>query len=210
LKQLLKKELKVVEEKKYPTQLVGKKAPDFSAAAVVNGEFQDVILSEVKGWKVLFFYPLDFTFVCPTEITAFSDAIGKFKELNCTVLGASVDSKFSHLAWTQQARKEGGLGAINYPLLSDMTKSMSRDYGVLLEDGISLRGLFILDENNVVQHSTVNNLGVGRNVDEVLRLVEAFQYVDKHGEVCPAGWTKGSDTIKPEPVKSKEYFKKNG
>lgn len=198
------------EEKQYPTQLVGKKAPDFNADAVVNGEFKNITLSEVKGWKVLFFYPLDFTFVCPTEITAFSDAIDKFKELNCTVLGASVDSKFSHLAWTKQDRKEGGLGAIKYPLLADITKTISRDYGVLLDDGISLRGLFILDENNTVQHSTVNNLGVGRNVDEVLRLVEAFQFVEKNGEVCPAGWTKGSDTIKPDTEKSKAFFQKNG
>ena len=116
------------EERQYPTQLVGKKAPDFSADAVVNGEFKNITLSEVQGWKVLFFYPLDFTFVCPTEITAFSDAMDKFKELNCTVLGASVDSKFSHLAWTKQDRKEGGLGAIKYPLLADITKTISRDY----------------------------------------------------------------------------------
>jgi len=200
----------MMEEKKSPLQLVGKRAPDFNADAVVNGEFKNITLSEVQGWKVLFFYPLDFTFVCPTEITAFSDAISKFKELNTTVLGVSVDSKFSHLAWTKQSRKEGGLGKIDYPLLSDLTKTISRDYGVLLEGGISLRGLFILDENNTVQHSTINNLGVGRNVEEVLRLVEAFQYHEKNGEVCPAGWTKGSDTIKPDADKSKEYFQKNG
>ena len=193
------------------TRIVGNPAPAWKADAVVNGEFKTLSLNDYKGkWKVLFFYPLDFTFVCPTEITAFSDAISQFKELNCEVIGCSIDSKFSHLAWTKQSRTEGGLGDVAYPLLADMTKTIAKDYGVLLEGaGIALRGLFIIDDNNVVQHSTVNNLGVGRNVDEVLRLVEAFQYTAKHGEVCPAGWTKGSDSMKPDPTGSKEWFGKH-
>lgn len=192
-----------------PLQLVGNKAPDFEADAVLNNEFTRVKLSDVKGWKVLFFYPLDFTFVCPTEITAFCDAVDKFKEADCTVIGASVDSKFSHLAWCAQSRKEGGLGTINYPLVSDITKSIATDYGVLMGGAVSLRGLFIIDDNNVVQHSTINNLGVGRNVNETLRLVKAFQFTAKHGEVCPAGWNEGDDSMKPDPTGSKEWFGKH-
>ena len=189
-----------------PIQLVGQTAPDFTADAVSNNEFTNIKLSEIKGWKVLFFYPLDFTFVCPTEITAFSDAIEKFKEINCSVIGVSVDSKFSHLAWIKQSRKEGGLGNISYPLVSDLSKEISRSYGVLMNNSVALRGLFILDENNTIQHSTINNLGVGRSVTETLRLVEAFQYTAKHGEVCPAGWQKGDDSMKPDPEGSKEWF----
>jgi alkyl hydroperoxide reductase subunit AhpC len=195
-----------MQENNSPLQLVGKKAPDFTAEAVENGEFTNVTLSEVKGWKVLFFYPLDFTFVCPTEITAFSDSVKKFSELNCSIIGVSVDSKFSHLAWTKQSRKEGGLGDINYPLVSDLSKDIAQNYGVLMDNAVALRGLFIIDENNVIQHSTINNLDVGRSVDETLRLVEAFQYTAKYGEVCPAGWNKGDDTMKPDPKGSQEWF----
>ncbi|MBT3586801.1 MAG: peroxiredoxin [Halobacteriovoraceae bacterium] len=193
-----------------PRRIVGNPAPAFKTQALVGGDFKELSLDSFKGkWKVLFFYPLDFTFVCPTEITAFSDAAGKFKELNAEVLGCSIDSRFSHLAWSKQSRSEGGLGQLDIPLLEDLSKSIASDYGVLLEDaGIALRGLFIIDDKNVVQHATVNNLGVGRNVDEVLRLVEAFQYTAKHGEVCPAGWTKGADTMKPDPTGSQEYFGK--
>lgn len=193
------------------TRLVGKPAPDFKGDALVNGEFKQVSLADYKGkWLALYFYPLDFTFVCPTEITAFSDAASKFKELNCEIVGCSVDSKFSHLAWSKQSRNEGGLGDIAYPLLADLNKTVARDYEVLVEDaGVALRGLFIIDDKGVVQHSTINNLSVGRNVDEVLRLVEAFQYTAKHGEVCPAGWTKGSDSMKPDPTGSQEWFKKH-
>jgi alkyl hydroperoxide reductase subunit AhpC len=192
-----------------PTRLVGNTAPNFSGEAVVGDGFKTVSLDDYKGkWKVLFFYPLDFTFVCPTEITAFSDSVEKFRELNCEVIGVSVDSHFSHLAWTKQARNEGGLGAIDFPLLSDLNKTISSDYGVLMEDaGIALRGLFLIDNNNVVQHSTINNLSVGRNVEEVIRLVEGFQYTADHGEVCPAGWQKGAATMKPDPKGSQEYFK---
>jgi len=190
---------------------VGQAAPAFKADAVVNKEFKPVSLEDHKGkWVVLFFYPLDFTFVCPTEITAFSDRIEDFKKLNCEVIGASVDSKFSHLAWVNTPRADGGLGEIKYPLVADLTKSIARDYGVLMEGpGIALRGLFIIDDKGVLQQQTVNNLGVGRNVDEILRLVAAFQSVAKTGEVCPANWKQGSDTMKPDPKGSKEYFKKH-
>ncbi len=193
-----------------PLRIVGNKAPNFEGEAVVNGEFKKITLGDYKGkWKVLFFYPLDFTFVCPTEIVAYSDAIDKFKELNCEIIACSTDSKFSHLAWTQQPRNTGGIGQINYPLLADFTKKVSEDYGVLIEGaGVALRGLFIIDDNDVVQHSTINNLSVGRSVEETLRLVEAYQYTAKHGEVCPAGWNKGSDTMKPDPKGSQEYFNK--
>jgi peroxiredoxin 3 len=132
---------------------------------------------------VLFFYPLDFTFVCPTEIISFSDRIKEFKDLNTEVVGVSVDSHFSHLAWCNTPRKQGGIGKIEYPLLADLTKKVSADYGVLLDAGISLRGLFIIDPNQVVRQITINDLPVGRSVDETLRLIKAFQFVDKHGEV---------------------------
>lgn len=193
-----------------PTTLVGKTAPDFKAKAVVNGEIKELALSDSKGWKVVFFYPLDFTFVCPTEITAYSDAAPKFKELGTDVYAVSVDSAFSHLAWTKQARNEGGLGEVNFPLVADLDKSIARNFGVLIEEaGIALRGLFILDDKNVVQHATINNLSVGRNVDETLRLLEAYQFTAKHGEVCPANWSKGQDSMKPDPKGSQEWFKKH-
>ena len=197
-------------ETTYPTRLVGNKAPEWKADALAGGEFKGLSHKNYKGkWKVLFFYPLDFTFVCPTEITAFSDNVGKFKELNCEVIGCSIDSKFSHLAWSQQSRNKGGIGEVAYPLLADVTKEVTRSFGVLLEDaGVALRGLFIIDDQDIVQHATINALGVGRNVDEVLRLVEAFQYTAKHGEVCPANWSKGKDGMKPDPVGSQEYFNK--
>ncbi|XP_053317902.1 peroxiredoxin-2 [Spea bombifrons] len=189
---------------------IGKPAPDFQATAVVNGEFKEVKLSDYRGkYVVLFFYPLDFTFVCPTEITAFSDHVEDFRKINCEVVGASVDSHFSHLAWTNVARKQGGLGPMNIPLLSDLKHSISRDYGVLKEeDGVSFRGLFIIDNKGILRQITINDLPVGRSVEETLRLVQAFQFTDTHGEVCPAGWKPGSSTIKPNVKDSKEYFSK--
>lgn len=162
---------------------------------------------------MLFFYPLDFTFVCPTEIIAFSDRIKEFKDLGAEVVGVSVDSHFSHLAWVNTPRKDGGLGKLDYPLLADLTKKISRDYGVLLEDaGISLRGLFIIDPKGVVRQITINDLPVGRSVDETLRLIKAFKFTDEHGEVCPANWDpeKNKDTIKPDVKQSKSYFNKHG
>ncbi|XP_044851004.1 peroxiredoxin-2 [Mauremys mutica] len=189
---------------------IGKPAPGFHATAVVDGAFKEIKLSDYKGkYVVLFFYPLDFTFVCPTEIVAFSERAEDFRRLRCEVLGASVDSHFSHLAWVNTPRKEGGLGTINIPLLSDLTHSLAADYGVLKEDeGLTYRGLFIIDDKGVLRQITVNDLPVGRSVEEVLRLVQAFQYTDTHGEVCPAGWQPGSDTIKPTVKDSKEYFAK--
>ncbi|WJX84886.1 thioredoxin-dependent peroxiredoxin [Trifolium repens] len=190
--------------------LVGNIAPDFEAEAVFDQEFIKVKLSEYIGKKyvILFFYPLDFTFVCPTEITAFSDRHAEFEELNTEILGVSVDSVFSHLAWVQTDRKSGGLGDLNYPLVSDITKSISESYGVLIPDqGIALRGLFIIDKEGVIQHSTINNLGIGRSVDETKRTLQALQYVQENpDEVCPAGWKPGEKSMKPDPKLSKEYF----
>ncbi|MFG1484077.1 peroxiredoxin [Halobacteriovorax sp. HFRX-2_2] len=194
----------------YPTSLVSKAAPEFKGNAVVNGEIKEISLSDFKGkWKVLFFYPLDFTFVCPTEITAFSDKIQLFKDLNTEVIACSVDSAFSHLAWTKQSRNEGGLGDINFPILEDLTKEVSKSYGALMPSGdVAFRATYIIDDNNIVQHVSINNLSVGRNVEEVARLVDGYQFTAKHGEVCPAGWTKGADTMKPDPKGSQEYFNK--
>lgn len=185
-------------------------APNFEGKAVVNKEFKDIKLSDFSGkYLVLFFYPLDFTFVCPTEITAFSDRISQFNAINTNVVGCSCDSHFTHLAWINTPRNEGGLGDIKYPLLADFNKRIAKTYGVLLEkEGIPLRGLFIIDSKGILRQITVNDLPVGRSVDEVLRLVKAFQYVDSHGEVCPANWQPDSPTIKPNPEASKEYFGK--
>lgn len=192
-----------------PFQLVGGKAPDFKATALVNGDFETKSLADYKGkWKVLFFYPLDFTFVCPTELIAYSEAASQFTDIGCELIACSVDSEFSHLAWTQTPREEGGIGEIKYPILADITKKIARDYGVLADEAVALRGLFIIDDQDVIQHSTINNLSVGRNPEETLRLVKGYQYTAKHGEVCPAGWTEGADTMKPDPKGSKEYFNK--
>jgi len=168
------------------SRLVGLQAPDFTATAVVDQEFKEVSLSDFKGkWVYLFFYPLDFTFVCPTEIIAFSEAESRFRELNTEVLGVSVDSQFSHLAWIQTERKQGGLGDIAYPLVADLKKEIAAAYNVLDEaEGVALRGLFIIDPSGVVRQMSVNDLPVGRSVDETLRLIKAFQFVEKHGEVC--------------------------
>ncbi|XP_058128277.1 peroxiredoxin-2 [Anopheles ziemanni] len=190
---------------------VQKPAPSFKGTAVINNDFREIKLEDYRGkYLVLFFYPLDFTFVCPTEIIAFSDRIQDFKALNTEVVGVSVDSHFSHLAWVNTPRKAGGLGKLEYPLLADLTKKISADYGVLLEEGISLRGLFIIDPNGVVRQITINDLPVGRSVDETIRLIKAFQFVEKHGEVCPANWEPNANaaTIKPNPKESREYFEK--
>jgi len=189
---------------------VQKPAPEFKAQAVVDGQFKEVSLADYQGkYVVVYFYPLDFTFVCPTEIIAFSDRIQEFRDIGCEVVGISTDSHFSHLAWITQPRKQGGLGGLNYPLVSDFNKNISRDYGVLIEEaGIALRGLFIVDPAGILRQMTVNDLPVGRSVDETLRLIKAFQFVEKHGEVCPAGWTPDAPTIKPDPKGSLEYFDK--
>eukprot|EP01102_Stenamoeba_stenopodia_P003102 TRINITY_DN13028_c0_g1_i1.p1 TRINITY_DN13028_c0_g1~~TRINITY_DN13028_c0_g1_i1.p1 ORF type:complete len:284 (+),score=83.30 TRINITY_DN13028_c0_g1_i1:47-853(+) len=190
---------------------VGKPAPDFEADAVVGKDFKKVKLSDYKGkYVVLFFYPLDFTFVCPSEILAFNDKAEEFKKINTELLAISVDSKFSHLAWANTPRDDGGLGGdLRVPLISDISHKISSDYGVLIEGaGFTNRGLFIISDKGVLRHITINEPPVGRSVTETLRLVQAFQYTDAHGEVCPIDWTPGKPTIVPNPVKSKEYFKK--
>lgn len=185
-----------------------KPAPDFKGTAVINGEFKDIKLSDFKGqYVVLFFYPLDFTFVCPTEIIAYSDRFEEFKKIKTQVIACSTDSQFSHLAWINTPRKQGGLGPMNIPILADKSMKIARDYGVLDEEsGIPFRGLFIIDPRGILRQITVNDLPVGRNVDETLRLVQAFQFTDEHGEVCPANWQPGSKTMKPDPKGSKTYF----
>jgi alkyl hydroperoxide reductase subunit AhpC len=190
---------------------VQQEAPDFTAKAVINEEFKDVKLSNYRGkYVVMFFYPLDFTFVCPTEIIAFSDRIKDFHSRGAEVLGVSVDSEFSHLAWIQSPREKGGLGGLSYPLVADMTKKISTDYGVLLEGGVALRGTFVIDQKGIVRAITIHDLPLGRSIDEALRVLDALQHFEKHGEVCPAGWTKGAATIKPNVKESKEYFEKAG
>ncbi|KAH9850416.1 thioredoxin-like protein [Lenzites betulinus] len=209
---------------------VQKPAPAFKATAVIDSNFKDIALSDYLGqWVVLFFYPLDFTFVCPTEILAFNDALPQFQALNTAVLGkplcpytcnvaslnplcllsgVSTDSHFSHLAWATQPRKQGGLGPdLRLPLIADKNQQISRDYNVLIEDeGIALRGLFLIDPKGTLRQITVNDLPVGRSVEETIRLVKAFQFTDEHGEVCPANWQEGSKTIKADPKGSLEYF----
>lgn len=189
---------------------VASPAPDFAGDAVIGQDFKNIKLADFKGkWVVLFFYPLDFTFVCPTEIVAFNDHYEEFKKLNTEVIGVSVDSKFSHLAWNNTPLEKGGLGGISYPLLSDLTKNVSRDYGVLLEQaGVALRGLFLIDPDGVLQYQTVNNLNVGRSVKETLRIIKAFQWSKQHGDVCPANWDEGQDAIKPTAESTGEYLAK--
>lgn len=188
---------------------VGQLAPDFKAVAVFDQEFAKIKLSDYqhKKYVVLFFYPLDFTFVCPTEITAFSDNFSKFAELNTEILGVSVDSEFSHLAWLQTERDAGGLGDLNYPLISDLKKEISAAYNVLTDEGIALRGLFIIDKEGLIQYATINNLAFGRSVDETLRVLQAIQHVQTNPEeVCPANWQPGEKTMIPDPIRSKDYF----
>ncbi|CAH1380407.1 hypothetical protein MTP99_004398 [Tenebrio molitor] len=191
-----------------PVPSLQKPAPVFKGTAVVNGQFKEISLEDYKGqYVVLFFYPLDFTFVCPTEIIAFSDRVDEFKKINTAVIAASTDSHFSHLAWVNTPRKQGGLGQMNIPLLADKSFKASRDYGVLDEEsGVTFRGLFIIDPKGTLRQITINDLPVGRSVDETLRLVQAFQYTDEHGEVCPANWAPGKKTMKPDPEGSKTYF----
>jgi peroxiredoxin 2/4 len=192
------------------TAFVSQKAPDFSAEAYVNGEFKKVSLADYKGKKVvLFFYPLDFTFVCPTEILAFSDRLAEFKKRDTEVIGVSVDSQFTHKAWADTERAEGGIKGVNYPLLSDINKTIARDYGVLLEDaGIALRGLFMINKEGVLKHATINHLDLGRNIDEVLRLLDAVDHTEKYGEVCPANWKSGEKAMKPTQAGLREYVRK--
>jgi peroxiredoxin (alkyl hydroperoxide reductase subunit C) len=191
---------------------VQQEAPQFTAQAVMpDGSFKEIKLADFKGkYVALFFYPLDFTFVCPTELIALSDKMSEFKERNAEVLGISIDSHFSHSAWRSTPRDQGGVGELQYPLISDLDKSISRQYGVLLEKpGIALRGLFLLDKKGVLKHITINDLPIGRNVDEILRVLDAIQFSEEHGEVCPANWQKGKDGMKPDNSGLKSYSKKH-
>lgn len=191
--------------------LVTQQAPDFSASAVLpDNSFGTIELSQLKGkYVILFFYPLDFTFVCPSEILAFHHKIEEFKKKNCAVIGVSVDSHFTHLAWRNTDVNQGGIGQIGYPLVSDIKKQISRAYGVLHDDSIALRGLFLIDKEGVVKHALVNDLPLGRNVDEALRMLDALQYTEEHGEVCPANWHEGEEAMKPTQEGVASYLSKH-
>lgn len=193
------------------TTLVTKEAPDFTAQAVMaDNSFSELTLSSYRGkYVLLFFYPLDFTFVCPSEILAFDRAVATFKEKNCEVLGVSVDSQFSHFAWRNTPINNGGIGNIHFPLVADLDKKISETYGVLLAAGISLRGLFLIDKSGIVQHQLVNNLPLGRNVDEAIRILDALQFTEKYGEVCPANWKPGEEGMKPTAQGVAEYLSKH-
>jgi len=189
--------------------LVNKEAPDFCAKAVVGNKTVDEFkLSDHRGkYVVLFFYPLDFTFVCPTELHAFQEKLEEFKKRNVEVIGVSTDSWFSHHAWLNTPRSKGVIEGVAYPLVSDFNKTISRDYDVLFEGlGAAFRGLFLIDKNGIVQHQVVNNLPLGRNIGEALRMVDALQFFEEHGEVCPANWTQGAKAMKPNEDGLKEYF----
>ena len=185
-------------------------APDFKATALIGEQFKEIKLSDYKGkYVLLYFYPLDFTFVCPTEIIAFNDKLDEFKKRNTEVIGVSVDSHFTHLAWNQTPRNKGGLGGVQYPLVADLNKIIARSYGVLIEEaGIALRGLFIIDKEGVVRHLLVNDLPLGRSVEEAIRVIDALQFFEKNGEVCPANWKPGQASMKADPKGSQEYFSK--
>lgn len=188
--------------------LVGKKAPEFKAKSVIGEQFHDFTLSSLKGnYVVLFFYPLDFTFVCPTELHAFQEKLADFDSRGCKVVGCSVDSWFSHAAWLNTPKAKGGIQGITYPIVSDIHKSIARDYQVLKEeDGIAYRGLFLMDRDQIVRHQLINDLPIGRSVDEALRVLDALIFHEKHGEVCPANWKMGGKTMKPNDQGLVEYF----
>jgi peroxiredoxin (alkyl hydroperoxide reductase subunit C) len=190
--------------------LVSKSAPDFELEGYFNGSFGKYTLSDYRGkWVILLFYPLDFTFVCPTEVLNFSDAADELTILNCQIFGISVDSKYVHKAWVDTKREEGGLGgSLNYPLLSDINKQIARDYGVLMEEeGVALRGLFLINPDGIIMHTTINNLSVGRSIIEAKRVLKAFQFVTIHeGQVCPADWEEGKDTMVAESEEMKRYL----
>ena len=191
---------------------VQQEAPDFTAQAVMpDGSFKEIKLSDSRGkYTALFFYPLDFTFVCPTELIALSEKMDEFQKRNAEVIAISVDSPYSHAAWRSASREQGGVGDLKYPLLSDLDKSISRQYGVLLEKpGIALRGLFLLDKEGILKHITVNDLPLGRNIDEILRVLDAIQFNEEHGEVCPANWHKGEEGMKPDQQGLNSYSKKH-
>lgn len=196
-----------------PNILPRQRAPYWSGIAVENEKFVKISSEEYKGkYLVVLFYPFDFTYVCPTELIAFSEAIDKFKEIKTNIVGVSTDSHFTHLAWIRTPRNQGGVGKINFPLVADISKKISRNFGVLVEDetdelfGAALRGLFIIDDKGIIRSYTINDAPVGRSVDETIRLIRAFQHSEKYGDVCPANWKEGDKTIIPDPDEKKEYF----
>ena len=193
--------------------IVTKKAPDFTAAAVmpdgsINENFN---LYENIGEKgaVLFFYPLDFTFVCPSELIAFDHRLQEFKDRGINVIGCSVDSQFSHWAWRETPVEKGGIGRVGYPLVADLTKQIARDYDVLVDDAVALRGSFLIDKDGTVRHAVINDLPLGRNIDEMIRMVDAMLFTNEHGEVCPAGWHKGQEGMKADMDGVAEYLAKH-
>ena len=192
--------------------LVQKPAPLFDTEAVhAEGETKPLSLASFKGKKyvALFFYPADFTFVCPTELLAFSNHIAEFEKRDVQVIGCSVDNNHSHRAWRNTKIEDGGIGAVKYPLVGDITKSIASSYGVLLDNGLALRGTFLIDKQGIVRQETVNDLPLGRSIEETLRLVDALQYTEKHGEVCPAGWSTGKSAMKADPKGVASYLKEN-
>lgn len=192
--------------------LVTKQAPDFTAAAVMpDGTFkEDFKLSDLRGkYVVLFFWPLDFTFVCPSEIIAHNNRVDRFRELGVELVGVSIDSHFTHFAWKQTPVENGGIGNVQFPLVADVKHEIVRAYGIEHPDGVALRGSFLIDRDGIVQHQIVNNLPLGRNVDEMIRLVEALQFTEEHGEVCPAGWQKGQKGMKADPEGVARYLKEH-
>jgi peroxiredoxin (alkyl hydroperoxide reductase subunit C) len=191
--------------------LVTKEAPDFTATAVLPDDSFDeqFRLSAHRGkYVTLFFYPLDFTFVCPSEILAFDKKLEEFRERECEVIGVSVDSHFTHLAWKKTKTEDGGIGGIRFPLVADLSKRISRDYGVLFDDSVALRGLFLIDREGVVRHAVVNDLPLGRSVDEALRMLDALRFHEERGEVCPANWKKGEEGMKPTQEGVVDYLSK--
>ncbi len=193
--------------------LVTKKAPDFTATTVLgNNEIvEDFNLYKNMGAKgtVLFFYPLDFTFVCPSEIIAFDHRLDEFTSRGVNVIGVSIDSQFSHFAWKNTAVSDGGIGQVRYPLVADLTKDISKAYDVLLDGGVALRGSFLIDTDGTVRHAVINDLPLGRNIDEMLRMVDTMQFTNEHGEVCHAGWTKGDEGMKADTNGVAEYLAKH-
>jgi peroxiredoxin (alkyl hydroperoxide reductase subunit C) len=191
--------------------LVGNKAPFFESVAVFSGEFKDISLNDYKGqYVILFFYPLDFTFVCPTELHAFQERLADFNHLGATVLACSIDSQFTHKAWLETPREKGGIQGVKYALITDVGGRIARNYGVLHEEsGIAYRGLFLIDREGTVRHQSINDLPLGRNVGEILRILEALQHVEEHGDVCPANWTKERPAIKATLESVGEYLQKS-
>jgi peroxiredoxin (alkyl hydroperoxide reductase subunit C) len=190
--------------------LIGKQAPDFTAKAVINGEIVDHFsLSDFRGrYVVFFFYPLDFTFVCPTELHAFQEKLTEFEKRNAQLVACSIDSWFSHAAWLNMPKQKGGIQGISYPIVSDITKSIAKDFDVLKEDaGIAYRGLFLIDQQGIVRHQLINDLPLGRSVEEVLRLLDALIFHEQHGEVCPANWMPGSKAMVPDAEGLENYFR---